>query len=77
VYKRPVHAVLEHLKAQDDVILSILRSLEKVHGIEPADEQKEAEEKLRNATRYEEKMVKRWVKIEEKESGLAPVKAPV
>jgi uncharacterized membrane protein len=71
-----VHAVLEHLKAQDDVILSILRSLERVHGIEPSNEQTEAEKTLANASKYEEKMVKRWVRMEEKESGLAPVEGP-
>jgi uncharacterized membrane protein len=67
-----VHAVLDHLKAQDDVIISILRSLEKVHGIQPGDEQKAAEERLQKATAYEDRMVKRWVRQEEKESGLAP-----
>ena len=67
-----VHAVLEHLKAQDDVIIAILRSLEKVHGIEPSPVQIEAESRLEKVTAYENRMVKRWVKMEEEEAGLEP-----
>jgi uncharacterized membrane protein len=67
-----VHAVLEHLKAQDDVILAILRQLERVHGVSPSQEQVAAEETLKRVRDYEERMVKRWVRLEEKEAGLAP-----
>ena len=65
-----IHAVLDHLKAQDDVILAILRSLEQIHGIEPGTEQIAAEARLTKVTDYETRMVKRWVRLEEKEAGL-------
>ena len=64
--------MLDHLKAQDDVILAILRSLEQIHGINPGPEQIEAEARLDKVTDYETRMVKRWVRMEEKEAGLAP-----
>ncbi len=67
-----IHAVLDHLKAQDDVILAILRSLEQIHGITPGPEQIEAEARLAKVTDYETRMVKRWVRMEEKEAGLQP-----
>jgi uncharacterized membrane protein len=65
-----VHAVLEHLKAQDDVILAILRQLEKVHEVTPGEEQIAAEKRLDDVTKFEGRMVKRWIKMEEQEAGL-------
>jgi uncharacterized membrane protein len=71
-----VHAVLEHLKAQDEVIISILKTMQKLHGAAVTPDEVAAEKALRQATEYEEKMVKRWVKLEEKEAGLEPSPSP-
>ena len=71
-----VHAVLEHLKAQDDVIIAILRQLEKVHEVTPGEEQVAAEKHLDDVTKFEDKMVKRWIKMEEDEAGLTAGPTP-
>lgn len=71
-----VHAVLEHLKAQDEVIISILKTMQKLHGAAVTSDEVAAEKALREATQYEEKMVKRWVKLEEVEAGLEPSPSP-
>ena len=71
-----VHAVLDHLKAQDDVIITMLKALQKIHGAPVTAEEEAAEKKLVEATEYEDSMVKRWVRLEEKEAGLEPAEHP-
>ena len=65
-----IRAVLDHLKAQDDVILAILRRLEAVGGVAPDEAQIVAEKKLREVAAREERLVRRNVKQEEQEAGL-------
>jgi uncharacterized membrane protein len=65
-----VRAILEHLKAQDDCILSVLRRLEALHGIGPDAAQMAAEESLRSVVRREAELVSRTVKSEEKAAGI-------
>jgi hypothetical protein len=62
--------VLDHLKAQDDVILAILRRLEAVGGVAPDEAQIAAEKKLREVAAREERVVRRTVSKEEKAAGL-------
>jgi uncharacterized membrane protein len=65
-----IRAVLDHLKAQDDVILAILRRLEAVGGVAPDEAQIAAEKKLREVAAREERVVRRTVSKEEKAAGL-------
>ena len=65
-----IRAVLDHLKAQDDVILAILRRLEAVGGVAPDQPQLDAEKRLRQVAAREERLVRRTVQQEEKEAGL-------
>lgn len=65
-----VRAILEHLKAQDDVILSILRQLESIHHVTPNQEQIGCEERLADVRKTEERMVLATIREEEAEAGL-------
>jgi uncharacterized membrane protein len=65
-----VRAILTHLKAQDDVILAILRRLEALHGVSPDAAQIAAEEALRGAAQREARLVTRQVKAEEEKAGI-------
>jgi uncharacterized membrane protein len=66
-----VRAVLEHLKAQDDVIIAILRQLESIHNVQPNRDQIAAEKHLEEVTQLEERMVATTIQQEEKEAGLS------
>jgi uncharacterized membrane protein len=65
-----VRAILTHLKAQDDVILAILRRLEALHGVSPDAAQMAAEETLRSVAERESRLVSRHVKAEEEKAGI-------
>jgi uncharacterized membrane protein len=65
-----VRAILTHLKAQDDVILAILRRLEALHGVSPDAAQIAAEEALRSVAQREARLVTRQVKAEEEKAGI-------
>jgi uncharacterized membrane protein len=65
-----IRAVLDHLKAQDDVILAILRRIETVRGVAPDEAQIAAEKRLREVAAREDRVVRRTVSREEKEAGL-------
>jgi uncharacterized membrane protein len=65
-----VRAILAHLKAQDDVILAILRRLEALHGVSPDAAQIAAEEALRSVAQREARLVTRQVKAEEEKAGI-------
>lgn len=65
-----VRAILAHLKAQDDVILAILRRLEALHGVSPDAAQVVAEESLKSVAQREGELVKQTVKTEEKAAGI-------
>jgi uncharacterized membrane protein len=68
-----VAAVLRHLEAQDDVILAILRQLEKVHQIQPEQEQLAAEARLRESETYEGAMLRQIIAEEEPTVGSKPL----
>ena len=65
-----VRAILAHLKAQDDVILAILRRLEALHGVTADAAQIAAEEALRDVAQKEARLVTRQVKAEEEKAGI-------
>ena len=67
-----IGAVLEHLKAQDDVMLAILRQLEAIHGVKPDRSQREAEARLAEVVKREQKVMQQTIKEEEQEAGLGP-----
>lgn len=64
------HAVLNHLQAQDDVILSILRQLEDIHHIHPNSRQIVAEERLNATRKSEEAWLEMTVRQTESQLGL-------
>jgi uncharacterized membrane protein len=73
-----VHAVLAHLRAQDDVMLSILQQLQKVHGLKPDASQQRAEQALATCIREEKDKVWRQITEQERAAGLeasVPVEA--
>jgi uncharacterized membrane protein len=70
-----IGAILRHLEAQDEVILSILRQLERVHRIEPGEEQRAAEQRLRESQEYEARMLEAVIAREELKAGLKPLEA--
>jgi uncharacterized membrane protein len=70
-----IGAILRHLEAQDEVILSILRQLERVHRIEPGEEQRAAEQRLRESQEYEARMLEEVIAREELKAGLKPLEA--
>jgi uncharacterized membrane protein len=65
-----VRAILEHLKCQDDVILTILRNMQHAAGDQPNEEQRRAEERLRRVRETESEIVTRTIQEEEAEAGL-------
>jgi uncharacterized membrane protein len=65
-----IHAVLDHLQAQDDVMLAILRQLEDIHHIAPDKQQQEAEVRLAKIRANEEDWLRAAVLEEEKAMGL-------
>jgi uncharacterized membrane protein len=65
-----VLAVLDHLRAQDDVILAILRQLERASNIEPDERQRAAEERLHKVAEVESAIMSKTIAEEEKEAGL-------
>jgi uncharacterized membrane protein len=65
-----IRAILAHLKAQDDVILAILRRLEALHGVSPDAAQNAAEEALRSVAISEDRLVSSQVKAEEEKAGI-------
>jgi uncharacterized membrane protein len=67
-----VRAVLEHLKAQDDVILTILDGLQRIHGMAPDAAQQAAEARLGDVSRVEDEILRSTVAEEEREAGLEP-----
>jgi uncharacterized membrane protein len=67
-----VRAVLEHLKAQDDVILAIVRQMQRSSGLKPTAEQVQAEARLREVAEGEAEMLARTIREEQAEAGLAP-----
>lgn len=68
-----IGAVLSHLQAQDDVMIAILRQLERVHRIEPDAAQQEAEERLKRAKELEGSFLDQVVRQEEEQAGLTPI----
>jgi uncharacterized membrane protein len=68
-----VAAVLTHLEAQDNVILSILRQLERVHQIQPDEDQLKAEARLQESQQYEKRILEQVVVSEEQKAGLKPI----
>jgi uncharacterized membrane protein len=66
-------AVLTHLEAQDNVILSILRQLERVHQIQPDEDQLKAEARLQESQQYEKRILEQVVVSEEQKAGLKPI----
>jgi uncharacterized membrane protein len=71
-----VRAILEHLKAQDDVILAILRQLQEASGMSPTEAQQQAEKRLQDVQKWEEGIVSRTIREEEQEAGIG-ASAPV
>jgi uncharacterized membrane protein len=65
-----VWAILEHLKAQDDVILAILRQMQQASGMSPTEAQREAERRLQEVQETEREIVSKTIKEEEAEAGL-------
>jgi len=65
-----IHAVLNHLQAQDDVMVAILRQLEEIHHISPNAAQRTAEAQLESIKANEEIWLEKTVKQEEEEAGL-------
>jgi uncharacterized membrane protein len=68
-----VAAVIRHLEAQDDVILAILRQLEAVHHIQPDENQRAAEARLRESQDFESTMLRDVIVREEQKAGLTPI----
>ena len=66
-------AILSHLQAQDDVMLAILRQLERVHQIQPDATQLEAEERLKRAQQLEGPLLEQAIREEEAKAGLTPI----
>ncbi|HEV3231714.1 MAG TPA: hypothetical protein VG245_05615, partial [Candidatus Dormibacteraeota bacterium] len=71
-----VRAILDHLKAQDDVILAILRNMEGASGITPDSAQRAAEDRLRQVQSTEAAVVARTIEEEETEAGLHDAPGP-
>jgi uncharacterized membrane protein len=65
-----VRATLEHLKAQDDVILSILRQMERVHSLTPNDHQRACEARLQEVRVSEERLLRASIRAAEVGAGL-------
>src|SRR5581483_2521360 len=63
-----IHAVLNHLQAQDEVMLAILRQLETIHGIEPNAAQRKAEAHLQEVQSTEDQWLEEAVRQEETEA---------
>jgi uncharacterized membrane protein len=68
-------AVLNHLKAQDDVIITILRQLARIHGIKPDAAQLAAEKRLQEVSQTEAVMLRHEINAQEREAGLRAQKA--
>jgi uncharacterized membrane protein len=66
-----VRAILEHLKAQDEVILAILRQMQQESGMSATDAQIEAERRLQDVQKWEEEVVSRTIREEEIEAGIS------
>jgi uncharacterized membrane protein len=67
-----VRAILEHLKAQDDVILAILRQMQQESNMSPTEAQQLAEKRLQDVQKWEEGVVSRTIMEEEQEAGIGP-----
>ena len=65
-----IHAVLNHLQVQDDVMIAILRQLEDIHHISPNVEQTAAETHLAEVRATEEVWLETTVKQQEADLGL-------
>jgi uncharacterized membrane protein len=65
-----VRAILEHLKAQDEVILAILRQQQEASGMSPSEAQKLAEKNLQDVQKWEQEVVSKTIKEEELEAGI-------
>lgn len=65
-----IQAVLDHLQAQDDVILTILRQLEQAHSIQPDAAQRTAETRLHQFHELEAQWIEKTVWEEEGRAGL-------
>jgi hypothetical protein len=71
-----VFAVLDHLQAQDDVILAITRQLERIHSVEPDAEQRAAEARLDQTRKAESETVRVFAKREQAAAGLTDGEQP-
>ncbi len=67
-----VRAILEHLKAQDDVILAILKQMQQDSNMSPSEAQQLAEKHLQDVQKWEEGIVSRTIMEEEQEAGIGP-----
>jgi len=65
-----VFAVLDHLQAQDDVILTIMRQMQRVEGVESDAAQQEAERRLEQTRKTEGDTMRLFAKREQAEAGL-------
>ncbi len=65
-----VFAVLDHLQAQDDVILTIMRQMERIHGVERDESQKAAEARLEQTRKTEAETVRVFTQREQLDAGL-------
>jgi uncharacterized membrane protein len=65
-----VRAILEHLKAQDEVILAILRQMQQESNMSPTEAQQLAEKRLQDVQKWEEGIVSRTIREEEQEAGI-------
>ena len=71
-----VFAVLDHLQAQDDVILAITRQLQRVHKFEEDEEQRAAEARLEQTRKTEGDTVRLFAKREQAAASLAAHEPP-
>ena len=71
-----VCAILDHLKAQDDVILAILHQMESQHGVRPGPAQMEAERRLSSVRHNEEEAAMNYIREQERLAGLTEDPVP-
>jgi uncharacterized membrane protein len=70
-------SILDHLKAQDDVILAILHQMESQHGVKAGKGQVEAERRLADLQHSEEQAAVAYIREQEKKAGLEAEPVPV
>ncbi|MBV9279926.1 MAG: DUF1003 domain-containing protein [Chloroflexi bacterium] len=67
-----VKAVLDHLQAQDEVLLALLDHFQRVHEVKPSDSQREAQARLATMRLVEAELLRLKVRDEEVKAGLKP-----